>query len=47
MARVGSPAPAIVLYPFALVPGIFLYHDRRTRRDGPDLDLDTVPPAYA
>jgi hypothetical protein len=45
--RVMSAVLAVVLYPFALVPGIFLYYDLRTRREGLDLDLGTIPPAAA
>lgn len=45
--RVTSAVLSVLLYPFALVPGIFLYYDLRTRREGLDLDFDTVPPAAA
>jgi hypothetical protein len=45
--RVTSAVLTVVLYPFALVPGIFLYYDLRTRREGLDLDFGTVPPAAA
>lgn len=47
MVRVVSAMLAVVLYPFALVPGIFLYYDLRTRREGLDLDFGTIPPAAA
>jgi hypothetical protein len=46
-ARLTSAVLTIVLYPFALVPGIFLYYDLRTRREGLDLDFGTFPPAAA
>jgi len=45
--RVTSAVLTVALYPFALVPGIFLYYDLRTRREGLDLDFGTVPPAAA
>jgi hypothetical protein len=47
VTRVVSAVLSIVLYPFALAPGIFLYYDLRTRREGLDLDFGTVPPAAA
>lgn len=46
-ARLVSAVLTIMLYPFALVPGIFLYYDLRTRREGLDLDFGTFPPAAA
>ena len=41
--RVVSSVLTIVLYPFAMVPAIFLYFDLRTRREGLDLDLGALP----
>jgi len=40
--RVVGSLLTIVLYPFTLVPAIFLYYDLRTRREGLDLDLDSL-----
>lgn len=41
--RVVASVMTIVLYPFSMVPAIFLYYDLRTRREGLDLDFGTLP----
>jgi len=41
--RVVSSMMTIVLYPFTMVPAIFLYYDLRTRREGLDIDFGTLP----
>ena len=41
--RVVGSVMTIVLYPFSMVPAIFLYYDLRTRREGLDLDFGTLP----
>lgn len=41
--RVVTSVMTIVLYPFSMVPAIFLYYDLRTRREGLDLDFGTLP----
>jgi hypothetical protein len=41
--RVIGSIMTIVLYPFSMVPAIFLYYDLRTRREGLDLDFGTLP----
>ena len=41
--RVVASIMTIVLYPFSMVPAIFLYYDLRTRREGLDLDFSTLP----
>jgi hypothetical protein len=40
--RVVGAIMTIVLYPFSMVPAIFLYYDLRTRREGLDLDFGTL-----
>ena len=45
--QVVSSMFAIVAYPFMVVPAIFLYYDLRTRREGLDLDLASLPNAAA
>lgn len=45
MLSVAQAISAVVLYPFMMVPGILLYYDIRTRREGLDLDLDALPPS--
>ena len=42
-AQIVSTVLSIVLYPFMVVPAIFLYYDLRTRREGLDLDFGTLP----
>ncbi len=44
--RVIGALLTIVLYPFTMVPAIFLYYDLRTRREGLDLDLDSLAAPY-
>ena len=46
-AQIVSSMLSIVLYPFMVVPAIFLYYDLRTRREGLDLDFGTLPNAAA
>ena len=41
--RVIGSILTIVLYPFSMVPAIFLYYDLRTRREGLDIDFGTLP----
>ena len=41
--RVVGAVLTIVLYPFSMVPAIFLYYDLRTRREGLDLDFGALP----
>lgn len=41
--RVVTSIMTIVLYPFSMVPAIFLYYDLRTRREGLDLDFGALP----
>ena len=41
--RVVGSILTIVLYPFSMVPAIFLYYDLRTRREGLDLDFGALP----
>lgn len=45
MLSVAAAISAILFYPFMMVPGILLYYDIRTRREGLDLDLDALPPS--
>lgn len=42
--RVAGSIMTIVLYPFSMVPAIFLYYDLRTRREGRDLDFGILHP---
>ena len=44
MLSVAQAISAVVLYPFMMVPGILLYYDIRTRREGLDLDVAALPP---
>jgi uncharacterized membrane protein len=44
--RVIGALLTIVLYPFTMVPAIFLYYDLRTRREGLDLDLDSLSASH-
>jgi hypothetical protein len=46
-AQIVSSIFSIVLYPFMVVPAIFLYYDLRTRREGLDLDFAALPNAAA
>jgi hypothetical protein len=46
-AQIVSSVFSIVLYPFMVVPAIFLYYDLRTRREGLDLDFAALPNAAA
>ena len=46
-AQIVSSVLSIALYPFIMVPAIFLYYDLRTRREGLDLDFATLPPPSA
>jgi len=41
--RAVAAVMTIVLYPFSMVPAIFLYYDLRTRREGLDLDFGILP----
>lgn len=47
VAQIVSSLFGIVLYPFMMVPAIFLYYDLRTRREGLDLDFAALPPPSA
>ena len=42
LAFIGAVA-STVLYPFMSLPAIFLYYDIRTRREGLDLDVTSLP----
>ena len=46
-AQIVSSLFGIVLYPFMVVPAIFLYYDLRTRREGLDLDFAALSPPIA
>jgi hypothetical protein len=46
-AQIVSSVLSIALYPFMVVPAIFLYYDLRTRREGLDLDFSALPNAAA
>lgn len=46
-AQIVTSLFSIVLYPFMVVPAIFLYYDLRTRREGLDLDFAALPNAAA